>query len=195
MKKKICNKCGIEKDICEFGIRKDTKDGMMMCCKLCKKNLNKIWREKNLAKAKKSDKNWRKNNLEYRQLYMKNYRTKNKLNIAAYNNQYEKDRKKKDPIYRIKILSRKRIYQFLKNKKITKTNKTFKIIGISPTGLKKYLEQKFLFGMNWGNQGKWHIDHIIPLSSAKTEEEIYKLCHYTNLQPLWAEDNIKKGSK
>jgi hypothetical protein len=49
--------------------------------------------------------------------------------------------------------------------------------------------------MTWENQGKWHIDHIIPLSSAKTEKEMYKLCHYTNLQPLWAFDNLSKGSK
>jgi hypothetical protein len=51
--------------------------------------------------------------------------------------------------------------------------------------------------MSWDNYGfyGWHIDHVIPLSSAKTEEEVYKLCHYTNLQPLWAEDNLKKGSK
>ena len=50
--------------------------------------------------------------------------------------------------------------------------------------------------MSWGLMGKHiHIDHIIPLSSAKTEEEVYELCHYTNLQPLWAEDNLKKGSK
>lgn len=47
--------------------------------------------------------------------------------------------------------------------------------------------------MTWDNYGKWHIDHIVPLVSAKTEEEMYKLCHYTNLQPLWALDNIKKG--
>jgi hypothetical protein len=55
------------------------------------------------------------------------------------------------------------------------------------------LEKQFVVGMSWDNRNKWHIDHIIPLSSAKTEEEIYKLAHYTNLQPLWAEDNLSKG--
>ena len=49
--------------------------------------------------------------------------------------------------------------------------------------------------MNWSNQGKWHIDHIIPLDSAKTQEEIIKLFNYKNLQPLWAKDNIKKSNK
>lgn len=63
--------------------------------------------------------------------------------------------------------------------------------------MRNYLENKFIDGMTWDNKGfyGWHIDHIIPLSSAKTEEEIYKLCHYSNLQPLWAEDNMKKGDK
>ena len=46
--------------------------------------------------------------------------------------------------------------------------------------------------MDWSNHGKWHIDHKIPISWAKTEEEIIKLSHYTNLQPMWAEENIKK---
>jgi hypothetical protein len=59
----------------------------------------------------------------------------------------------------------------------------------------EYLGDLFTEKMNWDNYGKWHVDHIIPLSSANTEEEIYKLCHYTNLQPLWAEDNIKKSNK
>jgi hypothetical protein len=51
--------------------------------------------------------------------------------------------------------------------------------------------------MTWDNYGVggWEIDHIIPLASAKTEEEVYKLCHYTNLQPLWANENFKKGKK
>ena len=75
-----------------------------------------------------------------------------------------------------------------------KNNKTFQIVGCSPTELKEHLEKQFINGMNWDNQGKWHIDHIIPLSSAKTEQDIYKLCYYTNLQPLWAEENMKKGT-
>lgn len=59
--------------------------------------------------------------------------------------------------------------------------------------LKWHLENQFKTDMSWENYGKWEIDHIVPLSSAKTEEELYSLCRYTNLQPLWKTDNIKKG--
>ena len=79
----------------------------------------------------------------------------------------------------------------------SKRGSTIKLLGIDIMGLKSYLESKFIDGMSWENYGLygWHIDHIIPLSSAKTEDEFYKLCHYTNLQPLWAKDNWKKGNK
>jgi hypothetical protein len=78
-----------------------------------------------------------------------------------------------------------------------KDRKTFDIIGCTTQFLKEHLENQFVGDMNWNNHGLfgWHIDHIIPLSSAKTEEELYKLCHYSNLQPLWAEDNLKKSNK
>lgn len=49
--------------------------------------------------------------------------------------------------------------------------------------------------MNWENYGEWHLDHIIPISYAKTIEDIYKLNHYTNLQPLWASENLSKGNR
>ena len=49
--------------------------------------------------------------------------------------------------------------------------------------------------MTWNNYGKWHIDHIIPLDIAKSEKELLPLLHYTNLQPLWVLDNIKKGNQ
>jgi len=84
---------------------------------------------------------------------------------------------------------------FLKKEKIKKSNKTFELIGCTPQSLKEHLEKQFVEGMTWNNRNEWHIDHIIPLSSAKSKEEIYKLCHYTNLQPLWAEDNLKKSNK
>jgi hypothetical protein len=87
------------------------------------------------------------------------------------------------------------LWKYLKIFNITKRNKTFNIVGCSPQFLKEHLENQFIDGMDWDNRGEWHIDHIIPLSSAKTEDELYKLCHYTNLQPLWAEDNLKKSNK
>ena len=90
---------------------------------------------------------------------------------------------------------RYRIWFYLKSNNITKKNKTFDIVGCSPEFLKEHLEKQFISGMTWENRNEWHIDHIIPLSSAKTEDELYKLCHYTNLQPLWAEDNLKKSNK
>ena len=91
---------------------------------------------------------------------------------------------------------RNRINVFLRKNNITKKNQTFNIVGCSPEFLKEHLEKQFTEGMSWELMGKnIHIDHIIPLSSAKTEDEILKLCHYTNLQPLWAEDNLKKSDK
>lgn len=67
------------------------------------------------------------------------------------------------------------------------------MIGCDWDVLRKYIESKFLPGMSWGNKSEWEIDHIIPLASAKSEEEIKKLCHWSNLQPLWKEDNRIKG--
>ena len=69
------------------------------------------------------------------------------------------------------------------------------MIGCSWEELVAHLESLFLEGMTWDNRSEWHIDHRIPLASAETEEEIHKLCHYTNLQPLWATDNMSKGPK
>ena len=85
----------------------------------------------------------------------------------------------------------------MKQNNITKRNKTFEIIGCTPLELKNYLENQFNENMTWENHGQygWHVDHIIPLVSAKNEDELYKLFHYTNLQPLWWDKNIEKSSK
>lgn len=94
---------------------------------------------------------------------------------------------------------RTRFYLFLNSKKIHKRNKTFDLVGCTPKELKEYIEKKFLPGMSWDNYqlNTWNIDHIKPLSLAKNIDDIIrlKLMHYTNLQPLWALDNLKKSNK
>lgn len=122
---------------------------------------------------------------------MKSYRKNKKREIDRY---YAK--KNSDINFRLKCNLRSRINTFIKsNPNLNRPSKIREYLGCSKEELRKYLENQFKDGMNWDNYGKWHIDHIIPLSSAKTDEELYKLCHYTNLQPLWARDNISKSGK
>ena len=79
--------------------------------------------------------------------------------------------------------------------KFKKSAKTEIILGCTVLEFRNYIESKFIDGMNWKNQGKWHLDHIKPLALGTNEEEVIELNHYTNFQPLWAIDNLRKGSK
>ena len=123
--------------------------------------------------------------------YLKTEKGKKSVNKKMSNLYYSNSK------HRIGLLMRNRINQILKNKKFVKKNRFLVYLGCTPSELKFYIEKKFQPGMTWDNWkiGGWHIDHIVPLSSAKNEEEIMKLCHYSNLQPLWAIDNLKKADK
>jgi hypothetical protein len=90
---------------------------------------------------------------------------------------------------------RRRINEMLKNIGEVKSKKTEEILGCSFSFFKAYIESRFQCGMSWDNRNLWHIDHIVPLSSAKTATEILKLNQYSNLRPLWAKDNLSKGNK
>ena len=87
------------------------------------------------------------------------------------------------------------IWVSIKNKGYSKKSKTNKILGCDFETFKAHLERQFTKGMNWSNQGKWHLDHIYPISLAKDENHFIELNHYTNFQPLWAFDNFSKGNK
>lgn len=76
-----------------------------------------------------------------------------------------------------------------------KSGSAERLLGCSWEELKSHIESKFLPGMSWENRHEWHVDHIIPLASAKSPEEIEQLCKWHNLQPLWRLDNLKKGAK
>lgn len=166
------------------------------------------YQENNKEKEKNRKQKYREENREKMKIYSREYRKKNKEKISEsakiyYQNNknkrrvYEDIKRKNDTNFRVTNSVRSRINLYLKSCKINKSNKTFDIVGCTPGYLKEHLEKQFKEGMTWENYGLegWHIDHIIPLSSEKTEEDIYKLCHYTNLQPLWAKDNIKKSNK
>jgi hypothetical protein len=111
--------------------------------------------------------------------------------------EYFKIRRKTDILFKLSQDARSRLLIFLRKKNFKKTSSTFKLIGCTPKFLKEHIEKQFKPGMTWDNHSSdgWHIDHIIPLDSAKNEEDIKRLCHYTNLQPLWAQQNLKKGNK
>jgi len=156
---------------------------------------NKDYRIKNKSKIDSRNKEYRNKKEEKISNYQKQYRIENTEKLKEYIRNYRKNRRKTDILFYLKETLSHRIRCFLKTKNINKKNKTLEIVGCSPLELKLHLEKQFKDGMTWENRNMWHIDHIIPLSSATNEDEIYRLCHYTNLQPLWIEENLKKGNK
>jgi hypothetical protein len=211
---KICSKCKEEKELCLFGVDKKRKDGLKVRCNDCRKIESLEYRKRNPGKRKETIKKYYENNKEkikekdkirflenpekFRAIKLKSYhKNKTKDEQIERRRVYRKHKRKTDVKYRLANVVRRRIIHYIRINNITKKNKTFDIVGCTPQFLKEHLESQFKDGMSWDNYGfyGWHIDHIIPLSSAKTEEELYGLCHYTNLQPLWAKDNLSKGSK
>jgi len=151
------------------------------------KKYNKEYRQANKQKIKKYNKD-NKENIKKR---LKEWREANRENLAKY----QKERRQSEPLFKMKCNLRKRTYLAFKNKGYSKNTKTQEILGVDWETTKKHIERQFTKGMSWGNYGQWHIDHIIPLASANTEEKILQLCHYSNLQPLWAGENFSKGDK
>lgn len=220
METKICRVCGIEKEINEFlKYKKYNKEYIRCTCKKCAYEKTKEYRKKNKEIYKEKKKKYYKENPEifakYRERYRekrkewsKKYREKNKEKIKEYIQTYqqknkgkrnikERERKENDKIYKLKINARLMIKDAFKRKNKSKTGKSENIIGCNIDFFVKHLLETYKnnYGYDWDGKEKVHIDHIIPLATANKEEEIIKLCHYTNLQLLKAEDNMRKSDK
>lgn len=150
------------------------------------KSRNLAWRKKNPDKIKAQKERYRPRKAQL----CRSLQYKGKRNIYLANI-------RQDPMFRFRDAVRGRIRSALKASNIRKESLTETMIGCSFAQLKGYLELKFLPGMTWNNHSQhgWHIDHIKPLSLGKSFAEISKLCHYTNLQPMWAKDNLQKYNK
>ena len=157
----------------------------------------KRWRETNRESYAASRK------IKYYENHEKNlelnrrFRETHREYCARKSVEYSRNRYHTDPLFKFTCSIRVFIRSALRRAPINcnKTSKTTQILGCTRGELRVYLESKFAAGMSWDDRSAWHIDHIIPLASAKTEADVIRLNHYTNLQPLWAVDNIRKGAR
>jgi hypothetical protein len=174
---KICVVCGIE------FVFKSSK------AKYCSKNCNhNAYKKANPEKVRKRIIDWRNNNKEHCSDYRKSRQHKDVV--------YWRERRKNDPIFRIKGHMRARINSVMKGGKSRSLTES---IGCNDIELRQYIESKFQEGMTWENYGKngWQIDHIKPLAlfDLLDPEQFKQANHFSNLQPLWEADNLRKWCK
>lgn len=163
-----------------------------------KKVADKKWVDKNKSYIKKYHKTWSNENREYLREKHTEWRDENREHVRAYAREYERKKCAADPRYKLSKRTRTAVYTCLKEANVSKYRSTFSIIGYGIDELMEHLEGLFTEGMTWDNYGEWHVDHIKPMSSFsfKSVDDIeFKECwKLSNLQPLWGEDNLSKGS-
>lgn len=160
-----------------------------------KKEYQKKYDVANKDKIKERKRKYNLKNNDKVRKHQKEYYLKNKDKIRKHQKEYKNNREKTDPIFKFKRNLRNLIRNSITRYGFTKKSKTFKIVGCSFEEAILHFQNRFTDGMTLANHGEWHIDHIIPLSTASTEEEVIKLNHISNLQPLWADDNLSKSDK
>ena len=199
---KICKKCNIEKEVSNFYSCATCFYKYQGNCKMCSKTTKKEYRSKNKDKLYKANKKWREANKEYIKQEKKNYYNKNKEHVIRKSSEYHLNKLNNNPIYKLISRTRTLIGNSFKRgceKSFKKPQKSENILGCTMQEFVEHLQSLFTEGMTLENHGNceecWHIDHIVPISSAETEEDVIKLNHYTNLQPLWRRDNLTKSKK
>lgn len=204
---KQCKVCKQIKPLSEFNFSRPNV--YRSNCKACQSKKDKEYNLKNKERKRKKHREWRLKNKELIKLKRKQYYQKNKQTlinktiqwrknnpekVSQYRRQYEQYRMDRDIEFKLRKILRNRLNNAIKNN--FKSGSAIKNLGCTITELKKHLESQFQEGMTWDNHGDWHIDHIKPLAKFNLSKlkELKKACHYTNLQPLWAKDNLKKGA-
>lgn len=209
---KECTKCKEVKPLSCF-CKGHHQFGLNHHCRDCKNESTSLWRRKhrekdaensrkwrtaNREKCRASCERWRQSNLEYNAARGRVWRKANPERAAELD-ALSKRKRRSSPSGKMAYRVGNRIRNALKNHETGRGGKTFDLLGYTPQELASHLERQFLPGMSWQNTSEWHIDHIVPLSSfdvsSKDDPELKRAWALTNLRPLWAEDNIRKGSK
>lgn len=207
---KTCTKCKLQKDTSEFWKASKSKDGFREqcaeCCKSLKKQYDRLQKERNELQVNNTKKCTQCGQIKEFSMFFREtngrcgLKGKCKECVQKVKVSYNREKKRTNNAFRIECNIRRRILNALtttKKGKIYKSDSTFELLGCDVKYLMEYLENKFLPGMTWENYGMWHIDHIRPCASydLSDPDEQKKCFNFTNLQPLWAKDNLKKGKK
>lgn len=186
-----CSQCKIVKPISEFNYASHTPYKINSSCKECDRIKSANRRLDFPDRTKEVRRNSRNKNKEYYNQAKKDWAESNREHVR----EYKRDRYNNDPEYKMQLLCRAMVKRMFKSTGIKKCYKTSEVLGYTSKDLKEHIEKQFLEGMTWDNHGEWHIDHIIPLSIAKSLKEGIELSQLSNLQPLWAKDNLEKKDK
>jgi len=204
METKKCSKCQEQLSQDRFYKNKGTKDGIDTCCKSCKglsttQSAERYYQENKeriLARNRITNKEYRdrENSREGIRLSQEKFRKSN----VGYSNKYSRKKKQEDLIFKLSSAVRVLLYNSFKracNGAFPKRSRSVGMLGCSMEDFISHIASQFTEGMALENHGEWHLDHVVPIVLAKTEEDIIRLNHYTNFQPLWARDNLSKGCK
>jgi hypothetical protein len=186
---KLCSKCEYRKPLDSFA--RGPCDGLQNWCRQCKATHYTQNKEKhNLWSAERYEANKLAVSVSSHARYIQN-----RASILEKTKTYKRNRSRTDPKFRLAGNLRSRLSRVLRGR--AKNGSAVKDLGCSIEELKAFLEAKFQVGMNWDNYGEWHIDHIRPISSfdLTSPTQLRLACHYTNLQPLWAFDNLRKSDR
>lgn len=214
---KVCGRCKEKKPVLSFSKETVRKDKLCPICRKCNKeyyyaNRESILKRKNALYSSTRERvikragDWQKSNPERRAAIRKTYNDKNrellaeKCKIYRLNNKERRTKTVKDHYQKSKTKPDYYLMQNIRQQTSRALGKkdnmrSLDILGCTVIEFKDHIEKQFVNGMTWENRKEWHLDHIIPISSAKTTDERLKIAHYTNIQPLWAKDNLSKGSK
>lgn len=208
---KCCSTCNESLPLSSFNKKAQTKDGFSGICRDCVRVISKRDYEKHSEKLKLRANSYREQNPEYN----KDYYKENENYFKSYNDktsekrkQWQKDnrariaetRKRRwelNPELKLKARLRSYFWFHLKKSNARKNSSSIKLLGCSIDEFKLHLEKKFTIGMSWNTYGKWHLDHVRPCSSFDLTDpvQLAECFHFTNFQPLWAADNLRKGAK
>lgn len=158
---------------------------------------NKKYRKENKEILKEKQRIYNQEHIEQRREHDRKYRKNNVDKLRIYRESYRKQKIESDPLFKLTVNIRHLISNSLRKQGYTKKTRTYKILGCDYDEFNQYLLQTYKnnYGEDWDGKEDIHIDHIIPLASAKSEEDVIRLCHYTNLQLLKAKDNLNKKDK